>query len=207
MHKFERSSIKQFDWWGKHQVLFHSWFQHINKQIAKMIKPKEGMSILDVGCGWGLLLKKLAQLDMDLNLYGIDISPEMILIAKKGCNRSNIWINQGSANKLPYEKNKFDIVTCILSFHHHPDSLHSLKEMYRVLKPGGKIILLDPFNDGILRKIMTYLIGFFFQEHNVHIYSKTERCNLFESVGFINILQRQQNYYRLLTTAQKPTES
>ena len=206
MHKFERSSIKQFDWWGKHEILFRSWFQHINKQIAELIKPKEGMSILDVGCGWGLLLRELTQLNMNLNLYGIDISPEMVRIAKKVRNK-NIWITHGSADKLSYANNKFDVVICILSFHHHPNSMQSLKEMYRVLKSEGKIILLDPFNDGIFRKIIIYLNGFFFQERDVHIYSKSERHNLFESVGFINILQRQQNYYRLLTTAQKPTIS
>lgn len=207
MHKFERSSIKQFDWWAQHQNIFHNWFLKINKNIAGIIKPDEGQSLLDIGCGWGLLLKELALMGKNLKLFGIDISPEMVIRAKKECKNYDIRIVQGSADKLPYQNNQFDIVTCILSFHHHPDSLKSLKEMYRVLKPEGKLILLDQFNDGIIRKMMNYFIGFFFQERDVHVFTKEERYHLFDSIRFVNIHQRRQNYYRLLTTAQKPKVS
>jgi len=204
MHKFEESSIKQFDWWAKNQNLFLFWFSFLNKQIAKIVNPKVNSSLLDVGCGWGLLLTHLSASGRNLKLYGIDISPLMVSTAKSAFkNVKNVEILEGSADNLPYEDNMFDYVTCILSFHHHPDSLKSLKEMHRVLKPHGKLILLDQCNNGLLRKLLLKIVDLFFQEKDTHIYAKEEMLEMFSRTGFINSTQRAQNYYRLLTVGEK----
>ncbi len=204
MHKFEESSIKQFDWWAKYQQLFYFPFLLLNQNIAKIVDPKKGSSLLDVGCGWGLLLKELNGLHRDLKLYGIDISPKMVEVAQtKFTNTDRVEIRQGSVDKLPYKDNMFDYVTCILSFHHHPDSVKSLKEMYRVLKPHGTLFLLDPFNNGFIRKLLLKCNGLFFHERNTYVYTKEQILTMFEKVGFVHNHQQVRRYYHLLTIGEK----
>jgi len=204
MHKFEESSIKQFDWWAKNYRLFTFWFDPLNKKIAQEINPKKEASILDVGCGWGLLLKQLSLLDRNLKLFGIDISPEMVKVAKNNfLENLEIEIKEGSADKLPYKDNTFDYVTCILSFHHHPNSLRSLQEMNRVLKPGGQLILLDAFKENIIQKIFLKYNEFIFNEKDTQHYSKAGMKELFEKAGFKNIMQKTPRFYHLLSIGNK----
>lgn len=75
--------------------------------------------------------------------------------------------------------------------------------MHRVLKPHGKLILLDQCNNGLLRKLLLKIVDLFFQEKDTHIYAKEEMLEMFSRTGFINSTQRAQNYYRLLTVGEK----
>ncbi|GAF88545.1 unnamed protein product, partial [marine sediment metagenome] len=102
------------------------------------------VSILDVGVGTGILIEQVLPKNKSAHLFGVDISPEMVKKAKrKFKGKNNVSIALGSASKLPHKDNSFEFVTCVNSFHHHPDSIQSLEEMKRVLKPGGKVILSD----------------------------------------------------------------
>lgn len=204
MHKFEESSIKQFDWWARYQLLFYFSFLFLNKNIAKIVDPTKGSFLLDVGCGWGLLLKQLLLLNRSLKLYGIDISPVMVRVARsKFGNNERVEIREGSAHKLPYKDNMFDYVTCILSFHHHPDSLKSLREMHRVLKPSGTLFLLDPFNNGYIRRLLLKFNDLFFQEKDTHVYTKEQMLTMFKKAGFTQNHQQIRRYYHLLTIGEK----
>jgi ubiquinone/menaquinone biosynthesis C-methylase UbiE len=204
MQKLERDSIKQFDLWAKFHFLFYLSFSFLSKKIIKIINPENGSSILDIGCGWGILLKQLILLDRNLKLYGLDISPLMVNLAKTKFNHSdNVKIQIGSAEKLPYKNSTFDYVTCILSFHHYPKSLISLKEMSRVLKPKGRLFLLDPFKGGFISKLMNVFNRIVFQEKDVCIYTKEEMINMFKNSGFTNIQQQTHNFYHLLTIGEK----
>jgi len=204
MQKLEENSVKQFDLWATFHQLFSIPFYFLSKEIAKIVNPDRETSLLDIGCGWGLLLKELHNMDRELKLYGIDISPKMVHVAKlKLKNIDHVEIIEGSADKLPYKNNSFEYITCILSFHHHPNSLQSLKEMFRVLKPGGKVFLLDPFKSGFIAKFMAVVNNIVFQEKDIHVYTKKNICELFKNAGFTNIQQRVRNLYHLLTIAEK----
>jgi len=204
MHKAEKSSIQQFDWWAKNSFLFTYIFTNLNRRIARLISLQKGSSLLDVGCGWGLLLQTLSQKDKSLKLFGIDISPEMVKVAKRNFqNSKQVEIKEGSADKLPYKSNSFDNVTCILSFHHHPDSQQSLREMYRVLKPKGRLYLFDPFTDGPIRKFILLVAALFFGEKNISVYSKTQMRSFLKKTGFKKITQYSERYYRLMNIGEK----
>lgn len=204
MQKLEENSIKQFDLWAKFHQIFSIPFYFLSKEIAKIVNPDRGTSLLDVGCGWGLLLKELHNMGRELKLYGIDISPKMVRVAKLRLkNTNNIEILEGSADKLPYKNDSFEYITCILSFHHHPNSLQSLKEMFRVLKPGGKVFLLDPFKSGFMARFIIIVNNIIFQEKDIQVYTKEGIKKIFEEAGFINIKQRIRNLYHLLTIAEK----
>lgn len=204
MQKLEQDSIKQFDLWAKFSQIFYLPFLFLHKKLVKVINPRKRASILDVGCGWGILLKELFLLDRNLKLFGIDISPKMVKVAKLKFNNENkVEIQVGSADKLSYKNNSFDYLTCILSFHHYPDSLNSLREMFRVLKPSGKLFLLDPFTSGFIAKFMVMVNRIIFREKDVHIYTKEQMLEMLKEVGFANIQQQTNNFYHLLTIGEK----
>ena len=110
-----------------------------------LIKP--GDSVLDVGCGTGevtLLAKIRAKQG---SVYGIDPAPEMIAVARKKASRKGLEIDfrVGVIEALPFPDSSIDVVTSSLMMHHLPQDLkeRGLVEIYRVLKPGGRLLIAD----------------------------------------------------------------
>lgn len=101
--------------------------------------PKNCGKVLEIGCGSGLLLTALTP--HCKKLYGIDISSKLI---KKARNRlkDKAELTCTDANNLPYEDSFFDYIVTHATFH-HLDRKKAAEEMKRVLKPGGKIVLVD----------------------------------------------------------------
>jgi ubiquinone/menaquinone biosynthesis C-methylase UbiE len=113
-----------------------------------LIKPND--SVLDVGCGTGevtLLAKTRAK---DGKVYGIDPAPEMVTVARKKAARKSLDIDFRVAviEDLPFPDSSMDVVTSSLMMHHLPDDLkvRGLSEVYRVLKPGGRLLIADFMN-------------------------------------------------------------
>ena len=108
---------------------------------------KSGDSVLDVGCGTGevaLLAKTHAK---DGKVYGIDPAPEMIAVARSKAVRKNLDIDfrVGVIESLAFTDSSIDVVTSSLMMHHLSDDLkrRGLAEVYRVLKPGGRLLIAD----------------------------------------------------------------
>ena len=161
MENLEENSKIEFNKWAKTYDNFfnHLFFSHSNKKVANLISFSKNSSILDVGSGTGILIEQLVS-KKNLKINGLDLSPEMVKISKEKFRKNkNVTITLGSAVKMPFKNSSFDYVTCSHSFHHHSNSLQSLKEMYRVLKPRGKIIILDATKDGIIRKLFCKIIN------------------------------------------------
>jgi ubiquinone/menaquinone biosynthesis C-methylase UbiE len=125
-------------------------FEPINKGLRllglRMFRPKEGMSILDVGCGTGSYLDFYKR--YKCNLYGIDTSPAMMELAQQRLgDAAELYL--GSATEMPYPDQTFNLVVSMLVIHEmgHPIRLAVLDEIKRVLKPDGRILLID-FNPG-----------------------------------------------------------
>jgi ubiquinone/menaquinone biosynthesis C-methylase UbiE len=105
-------------------------------------------AVLDVGCGTGTLaLMVKRQTGGQGKVFGIDASPEMIQVAQDKASWQKLDVNfqQGVIEALPFEDTRFDIVLSTLMFHHLPDNLKNrgLAEIYRVLKPGGRLLIVD----------------------------------------------------------------
>lgn len=112
-----------------------------DKIVYSAVSKINGGKLLDVGCGTGNLLDNL---NIPKEQYvGIDISEEMISVAKK--KFPQFIFHQGGMNKLPFKDNEFDILTCMYGTISYSDDLRKvLKEFQRVTKPGG-IILIMPY--------------------------------------------------------------
>jgi ubiquinone/menaquinone biosynthesis C-methylase UbiE len=206
MDKIEQHSIKQFTKWAKNydNPLTSLTFQQTNSKIVKLLNPKTNSSLLDVGCGSGILIKKLLLLNRNMKLYGLDITPKMVEITKmKFKNDLLVEITLGSAIKMPYKDNSFDYVTCASSFHHHPDPTLSIKEMVRVLKPGGRLIILDGCIEGIFRKTLSQLENIYHNEGKTYKLTNKEMYELFKRAELIQIKQFVFSYFGLITEGTK----
>lgn len=101
----------------------------------------EGSAILDIGCGNGRLLETLPK---NTIYHGIDVSKELIAIAGIKHSSHNTHFKIFNGLDIPYRQNLFDRIFAIASFHHIPSlrlRLHILKEIHRVLKKDGKVII------------------------------------------------------------------
>jgi len=127
----------------------------------KMYPPREGMSVLDVGCGTGIHLERYQR--AGCKVFGIDQSPAMIQVAR---NRLGEAANLYScdASNMPYPDSEFDLIIMTTVLHEMPEAVRStvITEEKRVLKEEGRILLIDfhpgpiqPFKGWISKSIIT----------------------------------------------------
>ena len=112
-----------------------------SKTLAR-IDLQEGSKILDLGCGTGELLKILEDRFPSSELTGIDLTEEMLAVAKQKLS-DNVELLLGSATSLPFDSKSFDWVIMSNVIGHLSDKKTALKETHRVLKNPGKIVITD----------------------------------------------------------------
>ncbi len=111
------------------------------------ISIKPDSCILDIGCGGGKAVNELAKSTAFGKVYGIDYSEDMVQLSKK-VNESLIKqgvveITHGTVSSLPFSDNMFDLVTAFEAYYFWPDLINDLKEIKRVLKPGGSFLMVN----------------------------------------------------------------
>ncbi|MED4462882.1 demethylmenaquinone methyltransferase [Metabacillus fastidiosus] len=117
------------------------------KDTMKRMNVKNGQSALDVCCGtadWTIALADAV--GKNGNVIGLDFSKNMLAIGREKVNDlelDNVKLIHGNAMSLPFEDNSFDFVTIGFGLRNVPDYMQVLKEMYRVVKPGGKVVCLE----------------------------------------------------------------
>ncbi len=127
------------------------WNQDFLRLTAKRLKFDEIGSVLDVGCGighWGQILS--AVLPPTTRFVGVDREEEWVTEASGRVTElglaSQFSYRKGDVNRLPFENNSFDMVTCQTVLIHVRDPKSALSEMLRVLKPGGVLLAVEPNN-------------------------------------------------------------
>jgi len=108
--------------------------------LFSMAKLKPGDRVLDIGCGDGAFTEEAMRLTG--NVVGLDFSEEMLNAAKKRLTHlpEIEWLN-GDASAMPFHDESFDTVLSVAMLGMVPDPLGVIRESYRVLKPGGQLIL------------------------------------------------------------------
>ena len=108
--------------------------------------------VLDVGCGGGRTVGKLATLAREGRVCGLDHSETSVAVSRRANRRwiaeGRVEIRQGSVSALPYADATFDLVTAVETHFFWPDLPHDLQEVRRVLKPGGRVLLIAEFYNG-----------------------------------------------------------
>lgn len=118
------------------------------QELVERARLAPGESVLDVGCGTGTLaLAAKRRVGADGIARGIDPSTEMIARARSKARRSGLDVafDEAVVQTLPFEDGTFDVVLAVLTFHQlpHDDLDRSLREIERVLRPGGRLFVAD----------------------------------------------------------------
>ena len=143
---------------------------------------------LDLGCGTGEMMKMLLQVDDQRELYGIDLSEKMLSVAESKLS-GKVRLVLGDSEHLPFADNFFDVVYCNDSFHHYPAPQNVLREVNRVLKPGGTFLMGDCWQPFVGRVIMNFYMRHS-KEGDVKIYSEAELVSML-SAYFHNVSWEQ----------------
>ena len=185
-----------FIWFGSNH--FHSrsvgW---VIKEIP--LKPED--NVIDIGCGSGWLSKSIAEIVTKGRVVGLDISnlaierTKQALIDKELTTKyQNLEFKIADVANLPYCNDTFDLALTLESFPFWKDTITSLKEIKRILKPNGKLYVMDGCRDGVLCSIMIWGTKLFnlFVPVKERIYSGKEYCQFFKTAGFLHVHQKQK---------------
>ena len=105
--------------------------------------------ILDVGCGTGKFVSRIRSALPQVEVFGVDLVSDMLTKGQTRwrLDRGHVLPVQGDSERLPFASGTFDIVTCANSFHHYPRQGRAIAEMARVLRDGGRLMVIDGYRD------------------------------------------------------------
>ena len=154
------------------------------KNTVKVINPKKDDSYLEIGFGSGIFINKY--MSHVSKIAGIDYSADMVTLASD-INRMLVEsgkaeFKQGDASSLPWADNEFTIVAMIEVFFFLTETEKTLKEIFRVLKPGGRLVIEMAFNKDDGADHSRHI-----KKMNLKLYSGEEMKNLLKKTGFTDI--------------------
>ncbi len=184
--------------------------------VVDIIKKQQPKSILDIATGTGDLAINLAQTSAE-KIIGLDISPGMLNVGKQKVkdkkldNRIDMII--GDSENMPFEDNTFDAITVAFGVRNFETLNNGLKEILRVLKPGGTFVILEtsvptkfPFKQGykVYSKYILPTIGKLFSKDKTAYKYLSESASVFpygealnnilRNIGFINVQDKPQTF-------------
>src|SRR4051794_34783048 len=117
------------------------------EQVAGLADVRPGDSVLDLGCGTGRVLAALANRQQSARFVGVDPDPRVLAIARRRLEEvgATVELRRGYAHELAFSAGTFDLVLSTLVFHPLPDDTKraTIAEVARVLRPGGRFLLID----------------------------------------------------------------
>jgi ubiquinone/menaquinone biosynthesis C-methylase UbiE len=125
--------------------------------LQQVMVPKNAV-ILDVGCGGGRTVRRLAALAPEGKVVGLDYSAASVAVSREtnaqDIENGRVRIEQGSVAALPFPDRTFDIVTAVETHYYWPDLPANVREILRVLKPGGTFALIaETYRGGPFRLV------------------------------------------------------
>ena len=150
-------------------------------------------TILDVGCGGGGTVHKLARIAAEGKVYGIDFSEESVTVSRR-TNRQlikmgRVKIQQGSVSCLPFSDAMFDLVTAVNTHNYWSDLVADMQEVLRVLKPGGKLMILGGGYKGGKYAARNEK---FAELVNIALHSANELSEFFSMAGYVDVQMSEE---------------
>jgi SAM-dependent methyltransferase len=111
-------------------------------------------TVLDIGCGGGKTVQTLAESASEGKVFGIDYSAQSVASSRRLNSRlieeGRVDIRQGSVSSLPWPDNNFDLITAVETHYYWPNGVADMREVMRVMKPGGRfLIIAETYKGGL----------------------------------------------------------
>lgn len=175
--------------------------------VLAELEKEDFTDLLDCGCGTAPMLTLLKQKYPNKRYTGIDLTPEMIEVAKAK-HMPGVELIVGDCEKLPFPDASFDAVICCQSFHHYPNVQDFFDSVHRVLRPGGRLILRD-------MTARTALVRWLFNRielpivnltghGDVHVYGVEDVRALCDRAGLVLERGEKRGFFRLHCVVRKP---
>ena len=144
-------------WYEKNTAKDMQEFRRLAGRIAGLLPA--GSKVLEVAPGPGFLSVELAK--RGFTVTGLDISKTFVELARKNAAKSSVPVQfeHGNASHMPFPDQSFDFLVCRAAFKNFADPLGALNEMYRVLKPGARGLIIDLRRDASMADIGAYVDG------------------------------------------------
>jgi ubiquinone/menaquinone biosynthesis C-methylase UbiE len=157
--------------------------------LGQVSIEKEG-TILDVGCGGGRTVSKLAAIATQGRVYGLDYSAESVAVAER-TNRQwigmgRVEIREGSVSHMPFADDAFDLVTAVETHFWWPDLPADMSEVLRVLKPGGRLVVVAEVYKGAKTRTAK-LAEKYLPMSGLKLLSVSEHQDLFANAGYSDV--------------------
>lgn len=162
----------------------NGYWRHDYRATAGILLDHHITRHIDIGCGNGAFLEYFSHASPDTELHGLDYSAEMVKRSRERLPSARIV--EGDAEHMPLESDAFDGVSCHMSIHHYPHPDQALREMHRILMPGGLVLINDLTGPRWLIRLMNWS----FRHWNTGdhaVYARTDMEQMLRSAGFRDV--------------------
>jgi ubiquinone/menaquinone biosynthesis C-methylase UbiE len=184
----------EFDnWSGDYDRNLLQWlfFRPSHQMLLHCLRSAD-QRILDIGCGTGVFAARVLERFPATRVWGVDLSDGMLRNCQARCRAAEgrFHLVQGNCERLPFADDAFDVVTCMHSFHHFPRQDKAAAEMHRVLRPGGRLLIIDGDCDHLWGHLLFDVFVVYMEGRVRHLTSQAFR-DLYRQAGFEDVKQRR----------------
>jgi ubiquinone/menaquinone biosynthesis C-methylase UbiE len=173
----------------------------------QQISIEKNFKILDIGCGGGRTIEKLAAITCDGSVCGADYASGSVAVSRRKnadlIKRGRVEVHEASVSKLPFADCSFDLATAVETQYYWPDLLNDMKEVRRVLKPGGRLVIIaETYKGGRLDAVKDPVMKLLKSTH----LSAADQRELFLSADYddVQIIEEKQKGW-ICATGRRPT--
>ena len=200
----QNAKQKSRDYFNSHRksrLAHRGYWRHDYRYQLEAIGRIQPERLIDIGCGPGAFLSLVEETYPDIQLNALDLSEEMIRETKERLSDTAIT-TVGDSENMPLEGEQYQVVTCNMSIHHYPHPQNALNEMYRILKPGGCLLLNDMDCIAPIRTAANWIFPRL-PGGDVKMYSREEIEGMARRAGFQKIRYRKISPFSFQCIAEK----
>jgi ubiquinone/menaquinone biosynthesis C-methylase UbiE len=184
-----RQAVKPSKWIGRFFALaMNAGHSTMTDWGLKHVVIQNHFTILDVGCGGGRTIEKMAAIATAGTVYGIDYAEGSVAASRaknaQMIKAGRVAIEKASVSQLPFPDNKFDLVTAVETQYYWPNLLGDMREILRVLKPGGRLIVIAEMYKGGRYDTLKWPVMWLLRSSHLSVNDHRE---LFSNAGYTGV--------------------